>query len=406
MNATDPSKMLEVVRLAAQIMLENGAETYRVEDTVVRLCRSFGYGNADAIALSTGVFVTVSVPGDSQSTLCRVRKRGINLTRVNAVNALSRRVSQEGMDMDDALRALRQIQRGAGLMLWHVFVLAGLVAGSFALMFGGSWLSFGVAVVCGVMAQISALSVSRLEMSLVLVALLGGLVCSLVTMGAYYLFGMTPAEVETTLAAAIMPLISGLMMTNAARDALRGDLLSGIARSVEALLVAVMVALGISLALRFYMPGGADGAAIGPPWYLAVLYAGIATATFCPLLRVPRQAILAASLLGAASYGGYLLAVYLGAGETLALLLAAALVTLLCDRMARHMKMIATIFMCAALIPLVPGLGLYRTMYALLQSDYAPALELGVQTLLAVGAIALGTALGSLRLHRPRKRRG
>ena len=396
-----PGKMLEIAGLAAQIILENGAETYRVEDTVVRLCRSFGFTDADVIALSTGVIISVGVPEHQEAIIRRVRKRRMNLSRVDAVNVLSRRVAGGGVSMEEALCGLREIDKSTGLRpIWPIMA-AGLSAGCFALMFGGGLLEFGVALACGMLAQWVAHVFRQADISLVLVSLIGGLISSFFTMGAFHLFHLTHAGVETALAGAIMPLISGLMMTNAVRDSLRGDLLSGLARGAEALLVAVMVALGISLGLRFYLPGvGADAIALPPPWYLGTLYAGLATMFFCPLLGVPRKSALPALLLGMTAYGGCLLVEHmLDGGGTFALFCASAAVAVLCDLLARRMRMIATIFLCVALIPLVPGLGLYRTMRELLLGRFEGALSMGLGTVFAVGAIALGAAIGSLRLY-------
>lgn len=400
MAENSPGRMLEIAGLAAQIILENGAETYRVEDTVLRLCGSYGFHDADVIALSTGVIISVTVPEGSSSIIRRVRKRGMHLSRVNAVNDLSREIAGGGVGMEQAMRALQAIAAQPGAPMWRMSLMTALVAGSFALMFGGGWQPFLVACVCGFITRIMLVKVQRADSALVLVALFGGMICAAVTMAAFYLLRLTPQSVETALAGAIMPLISGLMMTNAVRDTLRGDLLSGIARSLEALLVAVMVALGISLILRFYLPGNNGVTVTAPGWYLSVLYAGIATMFFCPLLHVPRRAVPVASLLGAASCGAYLLMLALGSGEVFALFAASAAVAILCDVLARRMRMIATIFMCAALIPLVPGLGLYRTMRLLLQGEPASGLAQGLHTLLAVGAIALGAAIGSMRIRR------
>ena len=254
-------------------------------------------------------------------------------------------------------------------------------------------------------AQAVAYAFRRAEISLVLSSLTGGLVCSAVTMLAFYLFGLSPASVETILSGAIMPLISGLMMTNAVRDALRGDLLSAMARGMEALLVAVMVALGISLLLRFYLPVEVEPLA-EPGWAMAVVTAGLATLFFCPLLDAPPRAMAPSALLGMVSYGLYLaLRDAAMVGETLSLFFTAAAIALLCALMARRMRMITTIFLCAAMIPLVPGLGLFRTMRALLLAQYDMAISAGLQTLFAVGAIALGAALGSMRLHKPKRAR-
>ena len=47
-----------------------------------------------------------------------------------------------------------------------------------------------------------------------------------------------------------MPLLSGLLMTNAVRDTMYGDLMSGVTRAVEALLLATAVALGVFVGLE------------------------------------------------------------------------------------------------------------------------------------------------------------
>ncbi len=389
--------MLEIAGLAAQIILENGAETYRVEDTVQRLCASYGH-TGNVLALSTGVLISIAGPEGLSTVIRRVPKRSLNLSRVNAVNELSRLAAEGRVSPADTLRELRRIQTSEALSALSMAFLAGGSAGSFALMFGGGFYEFAAAFVCGMGAQTVGHLFRRADISLVLVSLVGGLLCSFLTMGAYHLFPLTPAGVETTLSGAIMPLISGLMMTNAMRDTLRGDLISGLARSVEALLVAVMVAVGISLVLRFYLPGEQSAAALQPPFYLSVLLAGSATLCFCPLIKVPSRAVVPASLLGMAAYGAFLLLQGLpGMDDTLALFAASAAVALLCELLARRMRMISTVFLCAALIPLVPGLGLYRTMHELLLSQYESALALGLQTIFAVGAIALGAAVGSLR---------
>ena len=370
--------VLALAGLAAQIILENGAETYRVEDTVQRLCRSYGFEDTEVLALSTGVVVSITVPGHNEAVIRRVSKRQMDLWRVNAVNALSRQVAQKGVPLAEARAQMEAIARRQAM--------------------GDQWMIPAAA-------QAVAYAFRRAEISLVLSSLTGGLVCSAVTMLAFYLFGLSPASVETILSGAIMPLISGLMMTNAVRDALRGDLLSAMARGMEALLVAVMVALGISLLLRFYLPVEVEPLA-EPGWAMAVVTAGLATLFFCPLLDAPPRAMAPSALLGMVSYGLYLaLRDAAMVGETLSLFFTAAAIALLCALMARRMRMITTIFLCAAMIPLVPGLGLFRTMRALLLAQYDMAISAGLQTLFAVGAIALGAALGSMRLHKPKRAR-
>ena len=59
------------------------------------------------------------------------------------------------------------------------------------------------------------------------------------------------------------------------------------------------------------------------------------------------------------------------------------------------MQMIASIFVLLSMIPLVPGLGLYRCMSFLAQEMYSAGADAGVRAMVDVVMIALGLAVGS-----------
>ena len=69
-----------------------------------------------------------------------------------------------------------------------------------------------------------------------------------------------------------------------------------------------------------------------------------------------------------------------------------ALAGLLC---ARRMKIIGTVFLMSAIVPVVPGLGLYRMMAALGQGQLAAGAELGISAMITVAMIALGVGAGA-----------
>ena len=56
----DQSCVMEALRLAGSIILENGGETYRVEDTVDRLGRALGAVDVQSFSVPSGMFITVS----------------------------------------------------------------------------------------------------------------------------------------------------------------------------------------------------------------------------------------------------------------------------------------------------------------------------------------------------------
>ena len=54
----------------------------------------------------------------------------------------------------------------------------------------------------------------------------------------------------------IMGLVPGVAITNAIRDTMSGDYLSGLSRGMEAVFSAIAIALGVGIVLNFYLKGG------------------------------------------------------------------------------------------------------------------------------------------------------
>ncbi len=106
------NKIIYIVKLIALIMLENGAETYRVEDTIVRVCHSFGFRDVEAIVIPTGVFITISRDEhiDTQYTIVkRVKRRSVDLSKINSANNISRLIAEEKISVDQAITELKDI---------------------------------------------------------------------------------------------------------------------------------------------------------------------------------------------------------------------------------------------------------------------------------------------------------
>lgn len=134
----------------------------------------------------------------------------------------------------------------------------------------------------------------------------------------------------------------------------------------------------------------------------------VGTLGFAAILHAPRQAWIPSALLGGASYTLYWLLMHFGVTEPTAIFIASMTVSLLAQFCARRIRMIATIFVALSLIPLVPGLGLYRAMELLGQGRNAAGLQAGIAAMISIMMIALGLAVGafifraviSIRHHR------
>ena len=235
---------IRLVGLAAQMMLENGGETYRVEETAMRMASGLGLEDVNVVAFPTSIFVNV----DGFSRIRRITRRGTNTTRLARINDVSRRVEHGALTAEEAEAALGEIAADPGMPL-HTLVLAyGVSAASFSLLFGGNVGSVLAALLVGMLVQAMQPVFAHMSMGTLLFNFSGGFLTALLCQAASHVVAY--GDVNAAIIGGIMPLLTGLLMTTAVRDTMYGDLISGIARAVEALLLAACVALGVYVGLK------------------------------------------------------------------------------------------------------------------------------------------------------------
>lgn len=124
--------------------------------------------------------------------------------------------------------------------------------------------------------------------------------------------------------------------------------------------------------------------------YLACM---AATVFFALLLEQPKNTLFHTALI---SSSGYIVYILMGRGGMDAFFLSGLTVGVLCEITARLKKKTTTLYLVSGIIPLVPGLGLYRSVIFLAQKDYDNAIRTAVDTLGGIGAIALAITLSAM----------
>ena len=143
MNSRDPfpdeelrRRIMDFIMAAGQTLLENGAEVFRVEQTMEIMARSFHLREFHVYVLTNGIFASAGTAEISE--VRNVPVRTTHLGRVAAVNELSRQIAQTGMTLDEAESRL-VLARQLPFPKDHVQLLSGLCgAFCFAMMFGGT----------------------------------------------------------------------------------------------------------------------------------------------------------------------------------------------------------------------------------------------------------------------------
>ena len=142
--------------------------------------------------------------------------------------------------------------------------------------------------------------------------------------------------------------------------------------------------------------------------FIKLVSSFVGTLGFAIFMHAPKKAWFPASAIGGMAYLVYWALQEFGVNEPMAIFIGALLGSILGQYCARRMCMIATIFVLLSMIPLVPGLGLYRCMHFLAQEMYGAGADAGVRAMVDIVMIALGLAVGNFifRVFRPQPKRG
>lgn len=246
-------QIMEISAQSGMMVLENGGETYRAEETCVRIARAMGASHASAFVTPT--IVMVSVEGQdrrSHTTMRRITSRTVNLRKIALLNDLSRRLEQRGRDSDPAqvARLLERIESSPGHGVWSMMVMGGFTGFFFALMFGCSLAQALCAFAIGFLLRAVLLWIGRLNLNSFIVSAISGSFISVLCELSHVL-GLVPQSVEM-LAAVLMQVVPGLALVNAIRDLMAGDLMAGTARLVDAFMVATGLSVGSVLGLLVF----------------------------------------------------------------------------------------------------------------------------------------------------------
>ncbi|WP_294730649.1 threonine/serine exporter family protein [uncultured Faecalibaculum sp.] len=229
--------------LAGRLLLENGGETTRTEDTMRRICQAAGAQVTDSYATPGMLMVSFTWQGQMIHNMKRTTPGGTDLEKIQAVNGVSRQICQGTMTMLEGYRRLQRIALSGPVPLMRRMMGAALAGCGFGLVFCQNVPEALAAGALALAASGAAACLSRFSESFRVFAVSG-----LITLAARLCLpaGLRP---DPVILSAQMILVPGMMFTTALRDFAAGDTLSGLSRLACALLTAVVTALGNIAAL-------------------------------------------------------------------------------------------------------------------------------------------------------------
>ena len=239
-------------------LMVSGAEIYRTEDSVSRLLAAYGLDSGEVFAIPN--CLTVSLLGEDGEPLSRIRRIPPHGTRVELLeryNALCRELCRETPDYDEAMARLKAIPESCPVHpFWLQLLCYFLGAAAFCPFFGGSLVDAFFSGLCGVTVGLCLTFMSKFGTNIFFKTLVSSSVSGLLALLFAQLFPSLNSD--CIIIGACMALVPGVAFTTAIRDIMAGDMISGLAKAAEGILIALAIALGMGVAvgLSHILPGG------------------------------------------------------------------------------------------------------------------------------------------------------
>lgn len=395
-------KTLDLALRIGEMLLSCGAGAADVTATMVSVAHACGLRGADVDVTFTALSMSHQTTFDEPALMQvrHVKHRDIDYEDLTLVDALVHQLVLGEITREQARSKLaRIVSTGHRLPRWAVTLGAGATGGGVGLLLGGNsvFTTAGIAFLAAMGIDILQRAMTRRRWPGFYQQVAGGLLATLFAVGT----AATNLQVDPSLVvtASIVMLLSGIGFMGAIQDALTGFPLTSGARILEAMLSTAGIIAGVSGGLAVGDSLGVSlgrldpGAAALSDLPFMVFGAAVAAGAFAFSCYAPMRSLLP-------------IAVVAGVGELIADLVgsrsfdrawaagaAAIVIGVMSYSVAGRFKVPPLVVVVSAIVPLLPGLSIYRGLSLIAAGDSRGILEITGAAAIAI-ALASGVILG------------
>lgn len=225
------------------LLLTNGAEIYRVEESMQRILNAYGIETTDVFAIPNLIIISMETPEQATVTKSkRVYTRATNYDIVCEVNDYVRQVCAEKPPLADIDKQIKEIRNRPIYGFPMQLFAAAMVGFAFTLFFGGTLLDALVGMSAVLLAKALCIQMERFHANSFFVTVVASFIHTTVVTGcSLFIPGLQLGKIIT---GTLMILVPGVAFTTAIRDVIARDLLAGMVAGIECLLVGCAIAIG------------------------------------------------------------------------------------------------------------------------------------------------------------------
>ncbi len=241
----EPKLALSIIAKTSEILIENGAETYRIEDTINRMLSTCEFEDVQCFVVPTGIFISVQNEIDTYSLIRRIKRTTIDLEKIEKINKFSRSFSDGDIDYLKAQEILEEIDKSPTYSENLNIIAGGLTSGFFSVVFGGTAIDLLFGFIIGIILKMYLVKMKKLSLGFFIDTMIAAFIASVLSILFSILFSQINENVLVI--GAIMQLVPGVLITNSIRDSISGEIIAGLAKASEAIFISIAIALGVIL---------------------------------------------------------------------------------------------------------------------------------------------------------------
>ncbi len=234
-----------------ETLLKNGAEIKRVELTISHVAKAFQLDNFDSYVSIHGVFLTYQ----HQDSTVRARVRDtpispISLGRIDAINTLSRHITEGKIGPEEAktrLEAIKTESYSSTRLKILAFIFG---SASFCYVFGGTLVdAAGALLLGGFLALYTIYLIPKMKLSPIIIYVTSSFLVSILASILVLLF--PTLNLNMLITGGIIPLLPGVAISNGIRALFDEDYQSGWTQILFAVITAMSISIGVGMGILF-----------------------------------------------------------------------------------------------------------------------------------------------------------
>ena len=398
-----------VVLRLGQMLLAAGAGSYRVKASMRTCAEAVGIEKHHAQVTFTEVVATAYANGTFRTELAEQRLLGVNADRIDRITNYLASIEGTQVLVEDVDKALDEIERVKPLYGWLANALAsGLACAAFAFLNAGGWVECSVVAIAAFVGQFLRRQMLKRHMNHFGVWMVCGGVAASVYILCVYLaqkyMGIEPTH-QAGFISALLFLVPGFPLVTGIIDLVRHDFAGGIQRIVYVAMLVVSAGVAVWSISEAFNWSVTPEYVVSLPAYihfpLRFFTSFVAAFGFAMLFNSPPKVCAAAALIGAViNTGRIALAVELGIPVPAAVGLAALCAGLLAAAVAAKTRYSRVTLSVPAVVIMIPGVPLYRSLTYLNNGQTLEALEQLSTVLFTIVAIGIGLAISRMLTDR------